>query len=142
MKKLLILLLALLPGLSALAGDIEIKDAWVRAVPPSMDGTAAFFTILNHGAKPVRLVGGATSFARTVEPMVTTRRTEGGREVMGMKAVDFLEVPAGGEATLEPGGDHLMLMGLSEHPKRGETVTVTLRFSPGEKEMKVVATVR
>ncbi len=41
-------------------------------------------------------------------------------------------IPAGGEQTLQPGGDHVMLMGLTQSLPNGTEVTVTLRTSAGD----------
>ncbi len=115
----------------------KISDAWVRAVPPSVTDSAAFMRLENDGDQPLRLTGGATDLARMAMPMQTTRKTVNGVEVLGMKSVDFIEIPAHGEAILKPGGDHLMLMGLTRHPAVGEQVKVTLEFEPGDVKLTV-----
>ncbi len=133
--------LACVGGVRAADDSIEIVTPWVRAVPSSMKATAAYFVIRNGGAEPVSLVGGSTTVAGMVAPMISTKRDEGGQEVMGMETVPKLEVPAGGETVLEPGGDHLMLMKLKELPKVGETVEITLKFEPGDRELTILAPV-
>ncbi len=128
-------------GLRAADDSIQIVEPWVRAVPSSMTATAAYFVIKNGGAEPVSLVSGATEVAGMVMPMISTKRDENGQEVMGMETVAGLEIPAGGETILEPGGDHLMLMKLTGLPKVGETVEITLKFEPGEREVSISAPV-
>jgi copper(I)-binding protein len=139
--RILLLLAALLIARSALAQDkpilIGISGAWVRAVPPSVDDTAAFMLIKNPSDHPLRLLGGSAPFAAMGMPMETTHKTVQGVEVEGMKAVDYLEIPAHGELTLKPGGDHLMLMTLKSHPRAGDTVTVTLDFDLGEGKIEI-----
>jgi copper(I)-binding protein len=49
-------------------------------------------------------------------------------DVMRMRPVDGVEIRAGQTVTLRPGGFHLMLIGLSQPLRQGETVPVTLRF--------------
>lgn len=110
-------------GLS-FAGDIKIEDAWVRAVPPSSKATAAFMTIVNKSDHPVVISGGACPIAGEIKPMITTKQADG---VMGMAFVDSFSIPAKGKRTLEPGGDHLMLMKLTEVPKSGSTVALVLK---------------
>jgi hypothetical protein len=122
-------------------GSIEIVQPWVRAVPSSMKATAAYFVIKNGGTEPVSLVGGSTVVAKTVVPMISTKRDEGGQEVLGMQTVPELAIPAGGEIVLEPGGDHLMLMKLRKLPKVGEAVEITLKFEPGDREVTILAPV-
>jgi copper(I)-binding protein len=54
-----------------------------------------------------------------------------------MESVEFLEIPSGGFLDLKPGGNHLMIMGLTSHPKEGEHVKLTLRFAPGDLRIDV-----
>lgn len=121
---------------------LKVKDAWVRAVPPVSDATAAFMVLVNEGDKPLRLTGGSTPIAKSMEPMITTRKDVSGKEVLGMADVDALEIPPHGSCELKPGGNHLMIMGLLSHPKPGDKVTLTLRIDPGGQEVSVEAVVR
>jgi copper(I)-binding protein len=133
--------LAILLALAAArAGEIpvEIKDAWVRAVPPGSPATAAYMRISNTGDIPLKLSGGRASFAGVVKPMITIRKKVDGKEVSGMELVDALIIPARGETILEPGGDHLMLMKMTGVPAPGETVKVTLIFDPGATEVSIM----
>ncbi|MCX6971908.1 MAG: copper chaperone PCu(A)C [Verrucomicrobia bacterium] len=112
------------------AGDIKIEDGWVRAVPPSSKATAAFMTIVNKSDHPVIVSGGACPVAGEIKPMITTKQSDG---VMGMAFVDSFSIPPKGKRTLEPGGDHLMLMKLTEVPKAGSTVSLVLKTDSGGK---------
>lgn len=116
---------------------VEIDHGWVRAVPPSVTDSAAFMELKNNGDTPVRLTGGSTPIASMAMPMETTRKTVQGSEVLGMKGVDFIDIPAHGVQILKPGGDHLMLMNLSAHPHAGEMVSITLVFDPGHQSVTV-----
>ena len=71
-----------------------------------------------------RLVSASSPAARTTE--LHTHIREG--DVMRMRGVPGIEVPAGQAVTLQPGGLHLMLIGLTQPLNRGETVPVTLVF--------------
>jgi len=136
----LFLAAALLFSGAALGGDavpLKVEEAWVRAVPPSVTDSAAFMRLENTGDAPLRLTGGSTPIAGMAMPMATTRKMVQGVEVLGMKGVDFIEIPAHGERVLKPGGDHLMLMNLTAHPRPGEMVAVTLRFEPGDRTVTV-----
>ncbi len=135
-----VFLLSLLFAYPALAGDalpVKLDDAWVRAVPSSVTDTAAFMRIVNTGDAPLRLTGGGTPIAGMAMLMETTRKMVGGVEVLGMRGVDFIEIPPHGERVLKPGGDHLMLMNLTAYPRPGEMVRVTLNFEPGHHTMTV-----
>lgn len=130
------LLLSSGPGF---AGDLKIEDAWIRAVPPSSRATAAFMTFVNKGDKPVLITGGTTPIAGEVKPMITTKEGDG---VMGMAFVESFSIPAKGKRILEPGGDHLMLMKLTEVPKAGSTVPLVLTTDSGEKKVSLKIPVR
>ncbi len=135
----LLLLVLSLGGNWLVAGGppVKVEDAWMRAMPPSSSTTAAFMRLVNNGDQPLRLTGGATPVAGMVMPMITTRTKLNGEEVMGMKSVDALIIPAHGELKLAPGGDHLMVTQLKEHPKAGDKVKLTLHFEPGGQEITV-----
>lgn len=110
------------------SGAITVSDPWGRATPTGAEVGAAYMTIANSGATPIRLIGGASDSASAVE--VHTMSIENG--VMQMRPLtNGLEVPAHGSVTLKPGGDHLMLVGLKRQLKEGEEVSVTLDFDQG-----------
>jgi len=137
-----VFLSVLLLGVRAVsAGDIEIKDPWVRAVPPSSSSTAAFLVILNKADQPAALVACASPVAREVKPMVTTKQANG---MLGMEFAERFLIPAGKRRVLEPGADHLMLMRLKSVPKAGTTVPLVLIFESAGKrqEIKLDAPVR
>lgn len=125
-----LLALVLTSGL-ALAGELKITDPWIRAVPPGSKATAAFMTLSNSGDDKVEITGGVTPCAREVKPMITTKQTVNGQEVMGMEFVTSFSVEPGKKRVLEPGGDHIMLMKLKSVPKVGESVPLTLYFETG-----------
>jgi hypothetical protein len=102
-----------------------ISDAWVRP-PMGPDRPAAgYMTIANPGGAADALVSVSSPIATSVEIHETTPDASG---MMAMHPVDSIDIPAGGSATLEPGGYHLMLMGVTQMPAVGETVELTLTF--------------
>jgi copper(I)-binding protein len=104
--------MAAIQAVAHAAGDapaVHVENVHVRAVPPVSKETAAFMVIVNDGDKPVRLVGGSTPIAGMAMLMITTHEEHGGTMAMGMKDMDYLEVPAHGRLELKSGGDHLML---------------------------------
>jgi periplasmic copper chaperone A len=117
--------------------NIRVDGAWMRAVPPSMSDTAIYLTIANLGKDKVALAGGKTPIADSVEPMITTKSGEGAKQELGMAAVDSLEIPPGEKLVLEPGGNHLMVMGLKKHPAEGEKVDLTITLEPGNHEIRL-----
>ena len=114
---------------------IKIESAWVQAVPAVADATAAYMKITNFGHASLKLVGASCSVASRVEPMITTRQERNGQEIMGMEAVPDLEIAPGATLELKPGGNHLMIMGLTSHPIEGERVKLTVRFAPGDQRL-------
>jgi copper(I)-binding protein len=119
------------------AGEITVLDPYVRLVPHGQEQTAAYFTLRNAGKAGHALVKAASPAARVVE--LHTVVHEGG--MMKMRPVPKIEVQAGGETRLQPGGLHVMLIGLTRPLRDGEQVELTLRFEDGS-EKKIAAPVR
>lgn len=121
--RLLLLFLWSISG-AAFADDIPIRieNAWLQAVPPVAEATAAYMKIRNLGKSALKLTGASSPIATKIEPMLTTRHERNGQEVMGMESVESLEIPPGGVLELKPGGNHLMIMGLTSHPKEGSVL--------------------
>ncbi|OGA96722.1 MAG: hypothetical protein A3E79_02875 [Burkholderiales bacterium RIFCSPHIGHO2_12_FULL_61_11] len=121
--KLKLLTASLLLACSAVqAQTIDVKDAWVRATVPGQQGTGAFMSLTaKDGA---RLVGVSTPVAGVAE--VHEMKMEG--DVMKMRAVPSLDLPAGQTVQLKPGGYHVMLMDLKKTLPKGNIVPLTLRF--------------
>ena len=119
--KLKVLTASLLIACSTLyAQTVEVKDAWVRATVPGQKGTGAFMNITaKDGAK---LVGASSPVAGVVE--VHEMKMDG--DIMRMRAVPVLELPAGQTVQLKPGGYHVMLMDLQAQVKEGDAVPLTL----------------
>lgn len=96
---------------------------------PGLSGTGAvYLTIANAGAADETLTGVTSGVAGMVE--IHQSVDEAG--VMRMRPlVDGLVIPGGGEVTLEPGGYHLMLIGLTRSLEPGAAFEVTLEFANG-----------
>jgi copper(I)-binding protein len=116
---------------------IKIENAWLQAVPPVAEATAAYMKIINLSQSPLKLIGASSPIATKIEPMITIRHERNGQQVMGMEGVENLEIPPGGILELKPGGNHLMMTGLISHPKEGERVKLTVRFAPGDQRLEV-----
>ena len=114
-------LVALFCG-AAQAQTINVKDAWVRTTVPGQKATGAFMKIT--AKEGTRLVGASTPVAGVAE--VHEMKMEG--DVMKMRAVPVLELPAGKTVELKPGGFHVMLMDLKAALPKDSTVPLTLLF--------------
>jgi copper(I)-binding protein len=116
---------------------IEVVDPWVRAALAGRT-TAAYLTLVNPTDTPDRLVSAASAAAQTVE--LHAHIHEGG--VMRMRPVAAIEVHPAEPAVLQPGGLHVMLIGLTRDLKRGETIQLALTFEKAgtiEVEVPVLA---
>jgi periplasmic copper chaperone A len=135
MKKLLVLAAcAILLPLSAQAhdhGSVQVSDPWVRATVPQQRSTGAFMNLrAKHDA---RLVSASSPVAKMVE---IHEMTLGADNVMRMRAVDGLDLPAGRAVELTSGGYHVMLIDLAAQVKEGDSVplTLTVETADGKRE--------
>jgi copper(I)-binding protein len=114
---------ALFAAAAGASAQITVEGAWAR---PTVAGQAAgggFLTIVNRGAAD-RLVGASTPAAARVE--LHTMSMEG--DVMRMREVPAIDVPANGRVSLAPGGLHLMFMQPKAPLATGSTLPLVLRF--------------
>ncbi len=111
------------PAQEARAGDLAVQQPWTRAAGQGATG-GGFLSISNRGAAADRLLSASSPAARAMELHTMVRDGD----VMRMRPVEAIEVPAGQTVTLRPGGLHMMLIGLSQPLRQGESVPVTLRF--------------
>ncbi len=119
------------------AGTLTIDDPWARPSIGDTKNSAAYMKIENSGDAPDRLTAVKTAAAGHV--MLHESRMEDG--VMKMVHLpNGIEIPAHGSAELKPLGLHVMLMGLKEPLKKGDTLDLTLVFEKAG-EVPVKATV-
>jgi copper(I)-binding protein len=85
--------------------QVTVKDPWVRATVPAQKATGAFMQITS--AQDARLVEARSPVAGVVEVHEMVME----KEVMKMRAIKGLDLPAGKTVELKPGGYHVMLMG-------------------------------
>lgn len=117
------------------AGSLKIDHPWSRATVAGIPNGAAYFVLENNGDTDERLLSGASPVADKVE--IHTHIRDG--EVMRMRQVDDVVIPAGETVALEPGGLHIMLMGLKEPLEEGKNFPMTLEFeNAGTVEVEVV----
>lgn len=116
-------------------GGLTIEHAWARASAGPAKTAAAYLTIKNVGKVDDRLTAVTAS---SVAGMAMLHTTVMDGNVMKMRHVDGITVKAGATATLEPGGNHVMLMGLTAPLKEGGRFPLTLTF---EKAGRVIVEV-
>lgn len=122
--KLLALTAGLVVASAALAqsGHVEVANAWARATPGKAETGAAYATIRSPTAD--RLVSVSTPVAKKAE--LHTMSMQG--MVMKMRPLAGLDVAAGQAVTLKPGGEHIMLLGLNQPLREGQSFPLTLEF--------------
>ena len=132
MKRLILASLLSLAAASTAFAQVAVKDPWVRATVPAQSATGAFMQL--NAAKGARLVEARSPAAGVVEihemAMVDN--------VMKMRAVKGLDLPAGKAVELKPGGYHVMLMDLKGQIKEGDSVPITLVVEGPDKKRSTV----
>lgn len=108
---------------------LRVEGAWSRPVPAGLPNGVGYARIVNTGRAPDRLLSARSPVAARVE-LHESMTVNGPMGAMShMAPVAGLDIPAGGEVRLAPGGRHLMLVGLKRALKPGESVPVTLVFA-------------
>ncbi len=121
----------------AQTGDVMVHEAWARASLGNAPNSAAYLTIETGGEEPDRLVATSSPLAERAE--LHTHVMDGG--IARMRKVAAIEVAPGTPTVLEPGGLHIMLLGLRQRLAAGDSVPLTLVFEHAG-EVTVEAPVR
>lgn len=117
----------------AKVGSIKIENAYTRSTVPGQQVAGGFMKIENKGGVD-QLISASSPVAGEVQ--LHEMAMEG--NVMKMRQVKDIAVPAGGAVELKPGGLHLMFMNIKAPLAAGETVPVKLKFAKaGEVEVKM-----
>lgn len=106
---------------------VIVEDVWVRENIPPQKITAGYLVLRNEG-EMTALVSARADVAEVTELHVMTAR----ENVMQMRKADGITIAAGGMATLQPGGNHLMMIGLKRDLVPGEVIDLTLGFQNGQ----------
>ena len=107
---------------AARSAVVKVDGAWVRATVQGQKGTGAFMSIT--ATEGARLVSVSSSAAGVAE--VHEMKTE--NDIMKMRAVPFVDLPAGRAVEFKPGGYHIMLMDLKQPLPVGSKLPLTLVF--------------
>ncbi|WP_295891931.1 copper chaperone PCu(A)C [uncultured Vibrio sp.] len=112
------------------AGEMNIMahHSYARATPPGAVNSAVFMHLMNHSKQDQVIVSASTSAAGKVE--LHDVITEG--DVMKMRQISRLVIPAEGMLELRPGGLHIMLFDLKKPLVEDETIDVELTLESGE----------
>ncbi|MCD9096932.1 copper chaperone PCu(A)C [Luteimonas fraxinea] len=106
------------------SAGIVVSEAWIRETPPNAAVAGGYLTLRSSAAD--RLLSVDTPAAASVE--IHEMSHEGG--MMRMRELaDGVELPAGAEVTLKPGGNHLMFIDPVEPVRAGQSIEAKLRFA-------------
>lgn len=118
------LLLSALSLSAVHAQPLEVTDAWVRQGPPTAQVLAAYMKLKNPGAQTIVLSGASSPQFERIE----MHRTEVVDGIARMLPQEHLKIPPGGEAVLQPGGLHLMLINAKQPLTEGAKVRIDLHL--------------
>ena len=122
MKSIMGALLLLWAAAGAVAQEVKVEGAWARPTVAGQQGGGGFMSITSAAGD--RLVGGSTPVAKRFE--LHTMAMKG--DVMQMRQVDAIDLPAGQKVEFKPGGLHVMFIGITKPLAPGSKVPVTLKF--------------
>ncbi len=123
----LVSLLSTLAWAGNAADSLTAREPYLLAVPPGVENTVAFMVLKNASATQHALTKASSPAARSTELHIHLQA----KGMMEMRPVKQIDIPAKGETSLQPGGLHLMLIGLKKSLKEGDTVPLTLTFEDG-----------
>ncbi|HSB97983.1 MAG TPA: copper chaperone PCu(A)C [Spongiibacteraceae bacterium] len=124
------LIAALVLSLSNAAWSVEalqMREAYVREMPPGQSTSAAFMKLVNASNRPVAIVAVTSDGAGQTE-IHRSHQVDG---MMQMERVMRLEIPAHGQQIFAPGGYHLMLINLKRSYRAGDKINITLLDEEG-----------
>ncbi|NMM05959.1 copper chaperone PCu(A)C [Polaromonas sp.] len=117
---------------SSAFAQVTVRDPWVRATVPAQKATGAFMQVIS--LQDARLVEVRSPLADVVE--IHEMKME--NDVMRMRAVPGIDLPAGQRVDLKSGGYHIMLIDIKRQVKEGETVPLTLVVEGKDKQRQTL----
>jgi len=126
-RALVVMALLALAGCHRGAPKLSADHGWVRLAAVPGRPAAAYLTI-HGGPEPARLVAVESPSVGSSE----LHRSMKTGSMVGMQRLDGLDVPAGGVLSFAPGGNHVMLFGVSPQVKPGQTMRLSIRFEKGQ----------
>ena len=125
---LVILMLLTIASLANADSGLQVNEPWIREAPPASRVLAGYLTLVNTGDNTMTVTAISSPDFKNAE----IHRTVIEAGVARMLPVKQLEVPAGGQLMLEPGGHHLMLFDPLRTLTAGETVTLIIHMNNGK----------
>jgi periplasmic copper chaperone A len=94
---------------------------------PGQEATAGYLTVINSGDEEDTLIG----FSSAAAAMVQLHETSMNNGMMSMNHIESIVVPAGGSVHMQPGGFHLMIMGVDKEAFMADSLDIDLHFASG-----------
>ncbi|MBC3872111.1 copper chaperone PCu(A)C [Undibacterium flavidum] len=119
--------------ISAVAfSQVTVKDPWVRTTVPQQKATGAFMQLT--ATQDVKIISASSPAAKNVE----IHTMEMDKDVMKMRQIMSLDLPAGKTIELKPGSYHVMLLGLTAQVKEGDLIPLTLVVEDKDKKTQTI----
>jgi copper(I)-binding protein len=114
-------------------GNLKIENPQARATVPAQKMSGGFMKIENDGTAADKLISASSSVSKSMELHTMSMDNN----VMRMREVKAIDLPAKSKVELRPGGLHLMFIDLNKQLKAGDIIPVKLKFEKaGEVEVK------
>lgn len=127
MGKYLILPALVTLAVPAMACDLKVDSAWIRAAPSNATTLAGYAVLRNVGSKTISVVSAQSAAFGKVE--MHESLTEDG--VTKMRPIDKLDFAAGGKLEFAPSGKHFMLINPKSALRSGDVVTIKIKDATG-----------
>jgi hypothetical protein len=114
-------------GHAAHTQALDLTDGWAKA---GTGMTGLFGTLTNSTAEPITVTTASSDAASRTDLHTMAKQADGSMKMV-QKDGGFT-VPAGGVVTLAPGGDHIMLIGLTSELRNGDAVHLMLTSTAGQ----------
>ena len=122
------------PAAAQTGAAIEVAAPWARPSPGGGKMSAAYLTLHNKGTAADQLLSASAPVAEAVELHTVVKDGD----VMRMRPVPAIEVAPGATTVLQPGGYHIMLIGLKGPLKQGDRFPLELNFArAGRQQVEV-----
>lgn len=128
MLRLLPLLLLLVYG--TVSAELEIRDAWIKNLPPTVPVRAGYLTLANPHSKPIKIISVESAAFASIEIHQTVEHNG----MMSMDRVEQLTIDAHSSLQLAPGGLHLMMMMPQQEMRPGDWITVSISYDDGSRQ--------
>jgi copper(I)-binding protein len=132
-RRLLPVLIVLALTTPAMADSVRIDAPWVRATAPGQKVAGGFMTLTADA--DMTLVGGSSPISKHIE--LHYMKMEDG--VMEMREMKEIRLPKDQAVTLEPGGLHVMFIGLKKPITEGQKVPLSLIVKTANGKRKTIA---